>query len=341
MKALLIPEPLSTKWTSIPDPDPADLGKDDVLLKIRRIGYCGTDLNIYRGLNPLAAYPRIPGHEIAATIEAVGSAVPAQWALGLAVTCSPYTACNRCSSCKAKRFNACRENETLGVQRDGALREYFVISHEKLFASPTLSLEELALVEPFSIGFHAANRGRVTADDTVMVLGSGTIGLGAILGAAEHGARVIAVDIDDGKLDLARKLGAQETINSTRQDTVKVAAELTEGEGPDVVIEAIGLPVTYRQAVESVAHCGRVVYIGYAKDDVAYQTKLFVAKELDILGSRNSLHEFSEVIACFEKKKVDPRLLISRQATLDEAPEALSDWNKDPSAYTKIMVNLD
>src|SRR5262245_23285328 len=335
MKALSIEGPGEARVIDLPPPEPA---AGEVLVRVRRVGLCGSDLNTFLGRNPMVSYPRVPGHEIAGTIEAVGAGVPDAWRPGTNVTFTPYTACGACPSCRAGRRNACRDNKTMGVQRPGALADLAVVPHEKLHASPTLSLEELALVEPFSVGFHAANRGRVRDRDTVLVMGCGGVGLGAIAGAASHGARVIALDVDDGKLALATTVGARHVVNTRTTDAHRAVLDLTGGDGPDVVIEAVGSAATYRQAVEWVAHCGRVVYIGYGKEPVAYETKLFVAKELDILGARNCLGEFGEVISFFERRLFDPRVVVSRSVSLAEVPDALGGWARNPGATAKIMV---
>jgi 2-desacetyl-2-hydroxyethyl bacteriochlorophyllide A dehydrogenase len=338
MRAFAITDTNQTGFLDIPRPEP---GAGEVLLKVRLVGYCGSDLNTYRGLNPMVSYPRIPGHEIAATIAAVGEGVPDEWSAGTNVTLSPYTSCGTCSSCRAGRFNCCRYNQTLGVQRDGAATEYLVVPYEKLFTSDKLSLRELALVEPLTVGGHATDRAQVTAQDTVLVLGCGAIGLGAVAGAAFRGATVVAVDIDDEKLALARKAGAAHTINSRSVDMHEALQELTSGDGPEVVIEAIGLPATFRAAVDEVAFAGRIVYIGYAKHPVEYETKYFVQKELDIRGSRNATPEnFQTVIRMLEAGTFPVDEVITRVYPFAEAGQALVDWNANPPAFTKIMVEM-
>ena len=227
----------------------------------------------------------------------------------------------------------------MGVQRDGALTELVAVPFHKLYTSPTLALDELALVEPFSVGFHAANRGRVRADDTVLVVGCGGVGLGAVAGAVSRGARVIAMDAQSPKLALATALGAQHVVTSGDAAREQVMG-LTNGDGPDVVIEAVGSLATYRLAVEWVKFCGRVVYIGYGKELVPYETKLFVQKELDILGARNCLEEFTDVISFFEKKSFDPHIVVSHSIGIDEVPDALAHWVAHPGATSKIMVNV-
>ena len=337
MKAFRITATGQTEIVDIPRPVP---GAGEVLLKVNTVGYCGSDLNTYRGKNPMVSLPRIPGHEVAATIVAVGADVPAEWRDGLPVTLSPYTNCGNCPACRRNRPNACQFNQTLGVQRDGALTEFIVTPWQKLFCSPKLSLRELALVEPLTVGFHAAARGAVTAKDTVVVFGCGAIGLGAIAGAAWRKAQVIAIDIDDEKLAIAHQAGAAHTINSIKQNLHETLARLTNG-GPDVVIEAIGLPATFRAAVEEVAFTGRVVYIGYAKEAVAYETKYFVQKEVDIRGSRNALPEdFHAVIRLLETGAFPVERVVTHTVPFEKAGEALALWDKNPATVTKILVEL-
>ncbi|MBV9082041.1 MAG: zinc-binding alcohol dehydrogenase family protein, partial [Acidobacteriaceae bacterium] len=292
------------------------------------------------GRNPLVSYPRIPGHEIAAEIVDAGKDVPAHLRPGMHVTVYPNTACGKCASCRRGRTNACKFNETMGVQRNGAMQEYFVAPWTKVYTASNLSLCELSFVEPLAVGFHAAERGRVTAEDRVAVIGCGTVGFGALASAASRGATTIALDLDDEKLSLARRVGAQHTINSQNEPVHERLVEITDGLGPDLVIEAVGCKETYQMAVEEVAHTGRVVYVGWTKEPVSYETKLFVHKELDILGSRNSLTEFPAVIEMLSKKQFPVTDCISNTVAFDEAGEALKRWDKAPQSFTKILVEM-
>jgi len=337
MRALVIDRPGEARVIDI---EPPPVEPDKAMLRVRRIGLCGTDLSTFLGKNPLVTYPRIPGHEVAATVERV-PANELGLAEGMDVTMSPYTGCGVCSSCRQGRVNTCRGNQTLGVQRDGALTERITMPLEKLYAAP-LPIEELCLVEPLTVGCHAAGRGRVTADDTVAIYGCGGVGLGAVAAAAFRGARVIAIDIENRKLAIAQKAGARQVIHSGREEVHARLQELTDGHGPDVVIEAIGRPETFRAAVEEVSFAGRVVYIGYAKEPVSYETRLFVQKELDILGSRNALpRDFEEVIRMFEGGRFPTAEAISATVPLEEAPAILRAWSENPAAYSKIMITLD
>jgi 2-desacetyl-2-hydroxyethyl bacteriochlorophyllide A dehydrogenase len=333
MKAIVLRGPGNIAIEDRPEPV---VSQGDLLLKVNLVGLCGSDLNSYCGKNPMVSFPRVPGHEISATVVEGGDS----FTPGDTVTLSPYTSCGRCAACLRKRPNACQSNETLGVQRDGGLTEYLVVPPEKLY-SANMSLKELCLVEPLTVGFHSVARGRVTSSDTVAVIGCGGVGLGAVAAAGFRGARTIGIDVDDAKLEIARKAGATELINTMRDDLHKTLAELTGGLGPDVIIEAIGLPSTFRAAVEEVAFTGRVVYIGYAKEPVAYETRLFVQKELDILGSRNALPEdFREVIRMLEEHRFPVEDAVSRIVPMEEAPEALAAWSADPSRFTKIMIQV-
>ena len=321
--------------------DVPSIKPNEVLLKVHYIGICGTDLSTFRGLNPLVQYPVIPGHEISAEIVEVGSQVPAHIATGQLATANPYTHCGKCPSCKRRRYNACQYNETMGVQRGGAMQEYIVLPWEKLLINEKLNKEQLALVEPLSVGFHAVARGAVTDIDTVLVIGCGMIGAGAIIRAALRGARVIAVDLDDHKLAIAKKLGAKHTINAGKDDLPECLRAITAGQGPDVVIEAVGSPATYVTAIEQVAFTGRVVYIGYAKNEVAFSTKLFVQKELDIRGSRNALPEdFVAVMNYMESGKLPLEDLITRKLAPAAVGQAMQDWSARPGEVIKLFVDF-
>ena len=336
MKALILNSPGTLSIGTRPKPVPQP---DEVLLRVQFVGLCGSDLNSFRGRNPLVVYPRILGHEIAAIVEDAGNAADTLPS-GTSVTLLPYTNCGKCASCLRNRPNACEHNQTLGVQRDGALTEYISVPASRIMRG-NLSLKELCLVEPLTVGFHAVSRGRVTAKDKVAILGCGGVGLGAIAAASFTGAATITIDVDDRKLEIARKAGAHVCINSQTQNLHDALRECTNGSGPDVFIEAIGLPQTFRLAVEEVAFTGRVVYIGYAKEPVAYETKLFVQKELDILGSRNALPEdFLTVIRMLEAKRFPVNEAVSATVAMDDAPRIIAEWAANPSAFSKIMVAM-
>jgi threonine dehydrogenase-like Zn-dependent dehydrogenase len=339
MKAVEISAPGEARLVERPEPTPRH---GEVLLRVRRIGYCGTDLSTFRGVNPLVTYPRVPGHEIAATIEALGPGVSGAWRVGQDVLVMPYANCGTCSACLCGRNNCCAANQTLGVQREGALAERIAVPPEKLMASDRLSLTELALVEPLTIGFHAASRGRISAGEIVAVVGCGTIGLGVTAGVKSRGGTIVAIDVDDAKLDLARACGADHVVNSQRESLHQRLLELTGGLGPRVVVEAVGLPATYRTAIEEACYAGRVVCLGYAKAPIELDTKLIVLKELDIVGSRNALPgDFADAVRMLERGGFPADRIVTHTFGLAEAPAAFQQWSDNPAVVTKIHVTLD
>jgi len=313
----------------------------EMLVRLKYVGFCGSDLSTYLGKNPMVQYPRVPGHEISGVIEEAGLGVPDSFKKGELVTVVPYTNCGQCPSCRRGRSYACQFNQTLGIQRDGAMQELITVPWQKILKAPDLSELELAMVEPLTVGFHAVERGRVTDSDVVMVMGCGMIGAGAIVRAALRGATVIAVDIDDHKLSLAHDLGAHHAINSLKKDLHKELVQLTAGAGPDLVIEAAGNPITYRAAVDEVAFTGRVVCIGYAGLEVSFATKLFVQKEIDIMGSRNATPEdFRAVISYLERGTFPLDRMITSTVKPDGVAEAVQAWADDPGKVMKLLLDL-
>ncbi len=315
--------------------------RGEVLLRMQYVGFCGSDLSTWLGRNPMVKMPVIPGHEVGAVIEKVGEGVPDSLKAGMVVTVNPYTNCGKCASCRNGRANACQHNETLGVQRWGAMRETLCLPWEKVIPAGQLTPRECALVEPMSVGFHAVSRAEVTDVDVVLVIGCGMVGMGAVVRAALRGATVIAADIDDEKLVLAREMGASYTVNTRSEDVHERLMEVTGGYGPDVVIEAVGSASTYQMAVDEAAFTGRVICIGYAKTEVLFQTKLFVQKELDIRGSRNALpSDFRAVIRYLEKGTCPVDRLISRVVRPEEAAEAMAKWADAPGKVFRILVSF-
>ena len=313
----------------------------EVLLKLQYVGFCGSDINTFMGRNTMALNPVIPGHEVGAVIEAVGAGVPENLKPGMVVTCNPYTNCGKCASCRNQRVNACEHNETLGVQRNGAMKEYIVLPWEKIIPAGSLTPKVTALVEPMSVGFHAVSRAQVTDIDVVMVIGCGMVGMGAIVRSALRGATVIAADIDDEKLALAKKMGAAYAVNTKTEDVHQRLQEITGGFGPDVVIEAVGSVPTYQMAVNEVAFTGRVACIGYAKSEVSLQTKYFVQKELDIRGSRNAQpSDFRAVINYMERGTCPVDELITRIIKPEEALATMRWWSENPGKVFRILVEF-
>lgn len=338
MKAIQIPGLQQMAVVDLPKPE-AKTG--EVLLKMEYVGFCGSDLNTFLGRNTMAKDNVIPGHEIGAVIEAVGEGCPDTLKPGMVVTVNPYTNCGHCASCRNGRFNACQHNETLGVQRDGAMREYMALPWQKIIPVKGTTTRDAALIEPMSVGFHAVDRGQVTDIDTVVVFGCGMVGLGAVVRAVQRGATVIAVDLSAEKLQISKELGAKYGINSKEENLLEKVMEYTDGYGADCVIEAVGSPVTYTGAIDIVSFTGRVVCIGYAKSGVEFQTKYFVQKELDIRGSRNANpSDFRAVQKYLETAKVPMDRFVSGIYTPETAKEGMEKWAAAPAQVFRILVDF-
>jgi threonine dehydrogenase-like Zn-dependent dehydrogenase len=338
MKALKILEPKKTSIVDIPVPS---VGEGEVLLQISRVGFCGSDLSTYVGTNTLVSYPRIPGHEIAASIVSKGDDVPLDTRTGTNVTVIPYTSCGCCAACRRQRGNACKSNKTLGVQRDGAMTEFIAVPWERIVPVEGLGIDKLVLIEPFSIGFHAIERAMVREADVVMIIGCGIVGIGAMLDARQRGATVIAVDKDDQKLKSAARLADCLMLSPNIDDLHEAILSMTDGGGPDVVVEAAGSSEAYRSAIEEVAFAGRVICVGYTNEDSRLSTRLFVQKELDIRGSRNAtLADFGNVVKYLLKSTLPIDQLISRVVPLESAGEALDDWSRNRQSATRIVVRM-
>lgn len=338
MKAVQIVNPHEMRVVDIDKPV---LGVGEVMVKIEYVGFCGSDLNTFLGRNPLVNLPIIPGHEVGAVIEEIGEGVPEGFTKGMNVTLNPYTNCGKCASCRNGRVNACEHNETLGVQRNGVMCQYAVLPWQKIIPAEGISSRTCALIEPMSVGFHAVSRAQVIDNEFVMVVGCGMVGLGAVIRACKRGASVIAVDIDDEKLALAKRIGAAYTVNSMTENVHERIQSITGGFGVDVVIEAVGSPATYVMAIEEVSFTGRVTYIGYSKTEVSFQTKLFVQKELDIRGSRNALpSDFRAVINYLKAGNCPVDELISNETGPDGAFDAMKEWASNPSKVFRILVKF-
>lgn len=338
MKAIQIIDERRAEVIEMPRPE---VKQGEVLLRLEYVGFCGSDLNTFLGRNTMALKPVIPGHEIGATVEAIGADVPETIKVGMIVTVNPYSNCGHCAACRNGRFNACQHNETLGVQRNGAMCEYIALPWEKIIPVEGISPKHCAIIEPMSVGFHAVARGEVSDTDTVVVFGCGMVGLGAIVRCVQRGARVIAVDLSAEKLALAKQLGATYGVNSKEENLLEKVAEYTGGYGADVAIEAVGNPITYRAAIDVVGFTGRVVCIGYAKQDVEFTTKYFVQKELDIRGSRNATpNDFRAVIRYMQGGKAPVDEFISAVITPEEAQVTMEKWAEAPAQVFRILVKL-
>lgn len=339
MKAINIVKPGQVSIIDRPLPSPK---QGEALLKLCYGGICGSDLGSYRGTFAYVSYPRIPGHEFSAKVVEV-NAEGHGLEPGMVVTANPYFNCGHCHACSKALVNACMDNQTMGVQREGSFSTYITMPVSRIYDGKGLDAKTLALIEPFAIAYHGVKRADPTPDDRVLVIGSGTIGLLAAHAASLFGARVWVADIAEGKLELARRFGFTNTIINSGGETFEQAVkEATDGAGFDVVIEAVGLGSTFVQSVEASAHGARVVQIGVGKEHVPFNFTMIQKKELTLLGSRNATKEdFLTLIDLVRERGLDLSQMVSRVYPFDQAPLAFEEFSRESGTLLKVLIDFN
>lgn len=337
MKTIMIDEPFKIKIT---DTDMPELKEGEALLKVLYCGICGADVASFTGNQPFTTYPRIPGHEFSAQVISVPENDKGIKA-GDIVTANPYFNCKTCYSCKRGHVNCCEDNQTMGVQRDGSYREYIAMPVERIIPGKGLSAKELALVEPFTISYHALHRAKVNEGDNVLVVGAGPIGLFALMAAKAQGAKVYVADILDGRLDKALSFGADGVINSANTDLKEEAMKITGGNGFDVCVEACGSSVTFLACIDCVAFAGNLILIGNGKKETTFLHSILLKKELNVYGSRNSFtSDFEDVIDLIANKKAQVLDMVSRVYPIDEAAEAFDALVNNDGSLAKVLIQI-
>mgnify|MGYP001023894808 CR=1 FL=1 len=276
----------------------------EVLLKLLYGGICGSDLGSYRGTFAYFDYPRIPGHEFSAEVIEADENNAYGIRKGMIVTCNPYFNCGHCYSCQHGTVNACMDNQTMGCQRDGAFQEYITMPIERVYDGKGMDAKTLAAIEPFCISYHGVSRANVKEGDKVLVVGAGTIGVLAAIAAKAKGASVYISDVSAGKLEMAKDFGVDGTLlNDSPKNFEKRVNEITDGNGFDVTIEAVGLPSTFQNCIDACCFGGRMVLIGVGKKNLDFNFTLIQKKELNVYGSRNALKkDFLELIDITENE---------------------------------------
>lgn len=314
----------------------------EALLKVLYGGICGSDLGTYRGTFAYADYPRIPGHEFSAEIVEIDEN-DRGLKPGMVVTANPYINCNHCYSCQRGLVNCCEHNETLGCQRDGAFSEYFTLPIERLYDGKGLPAKLLAVIEPFCISYHGVSRANIQPGDKVLVIGAGTIGTLASVAAKAKGAEVYIADIAEKKVDYSVKnFGlAGGIVNTGNEEFIKKCMDITNGNGFDVAIEAVGLPSTFQNCIDAAAFGGKVVLIGVGKKNLDFNFTIIQKKELNIFGSRNALKkDFLELIDLVKSGAVDLEKIITNTYNLDDAAKAFSDFDKNAADMLKVVIKF-
>jgi 2-desacetyl-2-hydroxyethyl bacteriochlorophyllide A dehydrogenase len=341
MKAISLDQPQKFRLVDIAEP--AAPGPCEALVRVHRVGICGTDFGGYMGKMPFFSYPRIPGHELGVEVIAVGAGV-ANVAVGDHCSVEPYLNCQKCYSCRRGHTNCCETNQTLGVMCDGGLAERYLLPARKLHVSRKLTFDQLALVETLAIGCHAVNRGNPRAGEHVLVIGAGPIGLSAVEFAKLSGARTIVMDMNAGRLAFVReKMGVPDTILLTpegEEAAIEQLRALTNGQMADVVIDATGSNKSMAGALAFCAFVGRLVYVGITQQEVSFlHAPIMHRREISIMASRNALPgDFTRIISLIEEGNIDTMPWITHHSGFEEMIEVFPAWLKPETGVIKAVV---
>ena len=336
MKVLVCKTPGELEYVEMNKPVP-EPGK--TLLKVERIGICGTDLHAYEGTQPYFNYPRVLGHELALSIVETDAA---GFSVGQLVTLIPYFNCGHCVACKMGKPNCCVEMSVFGVHSDGGMCEYILVPNEALIDGKGLSVEELALIEPLAIGAHAVRRANIQRDENVLVIGVGPIGLGIIEFAKIAGANVMVMDVNEHRLDFCKKiLDSAKVINSQKEHAMERILEITNSEMPTVVFDATGNLQAINQGLSYLAHGGKYVLVGLQKEAISISHPEFHKREATLMSSRNATKlDFDQVIESIEEGKLHPMNYITHKISFDELASNFSALLEPSNQVIKALIHF-
>ncbi|HEX3983569.1 MAG TPA: zinc-binding alcohol dehydrogenase family protein [Acidisoma sp.] len=336
MKTLICSEPGSLAFIDRAEPEPAP---GEVLLRIRRVGICGTDYHILKGNQPYLNYPRVMGHELGA--EVVAAPPGSGLAPGQTAVVIPYLSCGTCRACRRGLTNCCRRISVLGVHQDGGMAEYLAVPAANVIAAPELSLDQAAMVEFLAIGAHGIRRGNVTPEDRVLVVGAGPIGIAATVFAQARGTAVTIMDLRQDRLDFASgTLGVAHTV-AAGPDARDQLEGLTDGEFFDVVVDATGHPPSMNAGLGYVGHGGRYVLLSIVAADITFPDPEFHKRETTLLASRNATRDdFATVMAAMAAGHVPTAALASHRAPLADGAAAIPIWARPETGVIKALLEV-
>lgn len=338
MRTLVCAEPGKFEYATGEKPE---LKKGQAIIRIRRIGICGTDLHAFEGTQPYFEYPRILGHELSGELVAADGAE--DFEIGEAVSFIPYFHCGDCIACKSGKPNCCVNMKVCGVHVHGGMVEYLSVPSASLLHGEGLGFDDLALVEPLAIGAHGVRRAGVQPGEAVLVIGAGPIGLGTMEFARIAGGRVIALDINAQRLQFCKEeLQVTFTVNARAPDVMAQLSEITGGDMPTVVIDATGNLNAINTAFRYMAHGARYVLIGLQKGDISFSHPEFHKREGTLMSSRNATRQdFEQVITCMKRGEVDPTTYITHRVLFNQVKDEFAGWLDPASGVIKAMVTMD
>lgn len=339
INAIRFAEPWQVSCVKIPMPEPKP---GEALIKIMAAGICGSDIGAFRGTNGLVSYPRVIGHELAGVVVSIPENNKNGIKVGDRVVVDPYLYCGHCYPCSIGRTNCCDNLHVLGVHVEGGMAEYFCHPADMLIKIPDgMSWVQAAMAEPLTISLHGIHRGGLKAGEYCAIIGAGPIGLAAAMVAQAYGAHAILLDLVQERLDFAKFLGVEYTINSGKEDANARVHEITGGEGAQQVMECSGANPAIRSTLDLVSHAGRITFTGWPKKETSLPTDTITRKEIDLRGARTSAGEFPEALELIASKKVDMLKLLTKTVTLEEVPETIIDIEKNPGNYMKVVVTME
>ena len=337
MLQIVLEKPGAFAAADVPPPAPAP---GEALVRVHRIGVCGTDLHAFAGKQPFFSYPRVLGHELGVEVVDPGTE-PHGLKAGDRCSVEPYINCGRCIACRRGKPNCCSELKVLGVHADGGMRPYFALPARKLHASAKLGYDQLALVETLGIGAHAVERAEIAPDDFVLVIGAGPIGLSVIQFALVTGATVAVLDVSESRLAFCRdKLGVKHVVVASA-DNVAALKAIGGGDLPTIVIDATGNPKSMAGTFDLVAAGGRIVFVGLFQGDLSFNDPNFHRREITLCGSRNALPQtFRDIIALVEGGRIDTSPWITHRFALADTPRVFPEKISGNPAVLKAMIEV-
>lgn len=338
MKSLVVTSPLNAEFRELEEIRPVG---SEVLIRVKRVGICGSDIHIYRGSNPFTKYPRVIGHEIAGEVILIGSDVT-RFQVGDRVVVNPVLNCGVCDTCLRNHSNVCSNLEVLGVHQDGGFASQIKVKEENVYSvSKNLSWDQAVLVEPFSVGANICTLLQIDKHDRVLIIGAGVIGTVALMVCKMLGAQVIISDIDDDTLTNAEKNGADFVVNSSSRDIKDAVDHFTDNCGATAIIDAACIPSLFQVILECAAPGGRVGILGFSQKMSSINQFEITRKELSIFGSRLNNKRFPMVIEWFEKEMLKPELLIKDRFPFSESLEVINSLSSNKSSPGKTIITFD
>lgn len=320
--------------------EPGAPGPGEVLVQVRQVGVCGTDLHAYQGNQPFFSYPRVLGHELGVEVLAVGEKVE-DLSIGMRCSVEPYFSCGTCPSCRRGKPNCCMNIKVFGVHIDGGMRQFALLPARYLHPAQTLSFEQLALVEPLAIGAHAVSRANLATKEAVLVVGAGPIGLAVMQFVLLAGTRVFVLDVSPQRLNFCRQHWPEVTCLDGRSDPHASLRELFGDDLPTAVFDATGNPRSMQASFSYAGYGGRVIFVGLFQGNITFNDPDFHRRELTLLSSRNGLSaDFQYIIATLEKGQIDMRPWITHRATAEQAIDEFPRWFDRESGIIKALISF-